>query len=122
MFLCRLFYDAGHPWDGETLALKMTLIEATKKWERLTGGDAPCPVVFDAEDVREMVKLYTVLRQADEIFEAYRAIVGFESDYWVSTTHYDDAMAHREQLEWDVTAEEWARWFLDDEMDETKYM
>ena len=31
MFICRLFYQAGAPWEGETHALKTTLIEATER-------------------------------------------------------------------------------------------
>lgn len=53
----RLFTYASDPWEGETLALKVALIEATGNWETLTGGGLPCPVVFDAEDVRETMKL-----------------------------------------------------------------
>ncbi|KAH9949736.1 protein kinase subdomain-containing protein PKL/CAK/Fmp29 [Amylocystis lapponica] len=49
----RLFNHASNPWEGETLELKIALIRATETWETLTGEDVPCPVVFDAEDVRE---------------------------------------------------------------------
>ena len=66
----RLFCHASDPWEGETLPLKVALIEATKNWETLTGGGAPCPVVFDAEDVRETMKLDEVQRGADETLEA----------------------------------------------------
>ena len=53
----RLFSYASDPWEGETLALKVALISATEKWEVLTEGGPPCPVVFDADDVRETKKL-----------------------------------------------------------------
>ena len=33
----RLFYHASDMWEGETLALKVALIEATENWETLTG-------------------------------------------------------------------------------------
>ena len=130
MFLRHLFYHAGNPWEGETLALKVALIEATEKWGRLTGGGAPCPVMFDAEDVRETMKLDAVQREADETFEACRAMIGFESEGWVSTAHYEEAMAHGKQLKEDALAaatsaeeraEIVAHWFLDD-MDEKIYM
>jgi serine/threonine protein kinase len=35
MFICRLFDQAAAPWEGETHALKTTLIEATEIWGRL---------------------------------------------------------------------------------------
>jgi hypothetical protein len=79
----RLFYRASDMWEGETLALK-ALIEAAENWETLTGGGAPCPVVFDAEDVRETINLNEVQSGADKTLEACRTIVGFGPEGWVS--------------------------------------
>ena len=53
----RLFCHASAPWEGDTLELKVALIQATKKWKALTREDAPCPIVFDDDDVRETMKL-----------------------------------------------------------------
>jgi hypothetical protein len=63
----RLFHYVGDPWEGETLALKVALIEATKNWETLTGGGRPCPVVFDAEDTRETMRLDAVQRERTRV-------------------------------------------------------
>ncbi|KAJ7485197.1 protein kinase subdomain-containing protein PKL/CAK/Fmp29 [Mycena galericulata] len=126
----RLFHHASDPWEGETLALKVALIEATENWETLTGGGAPCPVVFDAEDVRETMKLDEVQREADETLEACRNIIGFGPEGWVPTKHYEEAMIRSKQLKADtlaaaMSAEERAEiaahWPLDD-TDEEKYM
>ena len=38
----RLFEHAGDPWEGETIALKVDLIEAMQSWEALTGGGGSC--------------------------------------------------------------------------------
>ncbi len=62
----RLFCYASSPWEGETLELKAALIEAAEKWDILTGGGAPCPVVLDAEDVRETKELDKVQTEALE--------------------------------------------------------
>ena len=53
----RLFHHASNPWEGETLELKDAIIRATERRETLPGKDTPCPIVFDAEDVRETKKL-----------------------------------------------------------------
>jgi len=53
----RLFCHASDPWEGETLALKVALIQATENWKTLTGGGPPCPVVSDPDDVCETMKL-----------------------------------------------------------------
>jgi hypothetical protein len=125
----RLFYHASDPWEGETLALKVALIEATENWETLTGGGAPSPVVFEAEDVRETVKLDEVQRGADETLEACRNIIGFGPEGWVPAEHYEEAMTRSKQMKGDtlaaaMSAEERAEieehWPLDD-MDEEKY-
>jgi len=100
----RLFYYAGDPWEGETLALKVALIEATENWDTLTGGGAPCPVVFDAEDVRETMKLDEVQREADETLEACRNMIGLGPEGWVPTEHYEEAMTRSKQLKEDAWA------------------
>jgi hypothetical protein len=126
----RLFCHASDPWEGETLALKVALIEATENWETLTGGGAPCPVVFDAEDVREMRELDEVQRGVDETLEACRNMIGFGPEGWVPTEYYEEAMARSKHLKEDVLAEARsdeeraeiaAHWLMDD-MDEEKYM
>jgi hypothetical protein len=100
----RLFYHASDPWEGETLALKVALIQATENWETLTGGGAPCPVVFDAEDVRETMKLDEEQRGADETLEACQNMIGFGPEGWVPTEHYEEAMTRSKQLKEDALA------------------
>ncbi|EJF63622.1 protein kinase subdomain-containing protein PKL/CAK/Fmp29 [Dichomitus squalens LYAD-421 SS1] len=125
----RLFCHASDPWEGETLALKVDLIEATETWETLTGGGAPCPVVFDADDVRKTMQLDEAQRGADETLEACRNIIRFGTEGWVSTERYEEAMARSKQLKEAVLAvarsveertEMAAHWPLDD-MDEEIY-
>ncbi|THH30077.1 hypothetical protein EUX98_g4128 [Antrodiella citrinella] len=130
MFVRRLFDQAGAPWEGETHALKASLIEATEIWGRLTGEGVPCPVVFEPEDLHKTKELSARLQIADEIFEGCRGIVGFETETWVSNEHYEMAMALAELLklrvlthipEEEVRAKTEANWFLND-MDEKDYM
>ncbi|KAM5540228.1 hypothetical protein V8D89_006047 [Ganoderma adspersum] len=126
----RLFCHAGDPWEGETLALKAALIQATENWETLSGGGAPaCPVVFDPEDVRATEALEEVQRGADESMEACQNMVGFGPEGWVPAEHYEEAMRICKQVKEDTLArarseeeraEIVAHWPLDD-MDEEKY-
>ncbi|KAL5499239.1 hypothetical protein ACEPAH_1757 [Sanghuangporus vaninii] len=126
----RLFYHASDPWEGETLTLKVALIQATENWKALTGGDVPCPVVFDAEDVRRTMELDKVLRGADETLEACQKIIGFGPEGWVPTEHYEEAVAFSKRLKESALAaaesdkeraEIAAHWPWDD-MDESDYM
>jgi hypothetical protein len=131
----RLFCHASDPWwEGEPLALKVALIQATKNWEALTGGGPPCPIVFDPDGVRETMKLDAEQREADESLEACRDVIGFGPESWVSAVHYEEAMARSEKLKEDglavadseeeeeeERAQVAAHWPLDD-MDEEKYM
>jgi hypothetical protein len=125
----RLFCYASDPWEGETLALKVALIDATGDWETLTGGGPPCPVVFDAEDVRETRKLDEEQRRAEETLQACRMIIGFGSEGWVPTEHYEEAMTRSKWLKEAALAKagpekEWAEiaahWPFDD-MNEEEY-
>ena len=130
MFIYRLFDQAGAPWEGETHALKTTLIEATETWGRLMGEGVPCPVAFEPEDIRKTKELSAKLQVADENFEGCRGMVGFETETWVSNEHYERAMVLAELLrltvltaipEEEVRAKTEANWFLND-MDEKDYM
>lgn len=130
MFICRLFEQASAPWEGETYALKTTLIEATETWGRLAVEGTPCPVAFEPEDLRKTQELGVRLQLADENFEGCRGIIGFETETWVSNEHYKMAMALAELLklrllteisEEGVRAKTEANWFLND-VDEEDYM
>ncbi|KAG6327373.1 hypothetical protein ID866_11716 [Astraeus odoratus] len=125
----RLFQYAGDPWEGETLPLKVALIEATESWETLTGGGTPCPVVFDAEDVRETMKLDAFQKRSDRNLEMCRNIIGFGPEGWVPTEYYEEAMTRSKWVKEkalaaaksaEERAEIAAHWPFDD-MDEEKY-
>jgi hypothetical protein len=85
--------------------------------------------VFDAEDVRETMKLDEVPRGADETLEACQNMISFGPEGWVPTEYYEESMTHSKQLKEDalavdMSAEKWAEiiahWPLDD-MDEENY-
>ncbi|PIL22751.1 hypothetical protein GSI_15444 [Ganoderma sinense ZZ0214-1] len=133
----RLFTHASDPWGGETLALKVDLIQATEDWEALTGagagpGDPPCPIAFDAEDVRATMKLDAEQRGTDETFEACQNVIGCAEDGWVPAAHYEAAMQRGREFKKsvlmvaaeeseEVCARAAAHWPFDD-MDEEEYM
>jgi hypothetical protein len=127
----RLFYHASDPWEGETLALKVALIEATEKWKTLTEGkDTLCPVAFDPEDVRKTMELDEEQREADNLLELFRNMIGFGPEGWVPTERYEAAMASGEKAKENALAlaeseedrkEIIEHWLLND-IDEEKYM
>ncbi|KAG6830603.1 hypothetical protein H0H92_015884 [Tricholoma furcatifolium] len=130
MFLCRLFYQAGSPWEGETQALKLSLIEATEMWGRIAGEGEPCPVVFDPEDLCKTKELGAKLQVSEENLEGCQGMIGFGTGTRVSNEHYETAVALSKQLkeqvlamipEEEVRADVVANWFLDD-MDESDYI
>ena len=126
----RLFRHASDPWEGETLALKMALIQAIKNWKALIDGDSPCPITFDPEDVRETMELNAEQIKADECLEACREVIQFGPEGWVPAERYEEALACIKKLKEDglasVESEEeraqvLAHWPFDD-MDEEDYM
>ena len=130
MFRRRIFHHASDRWEGETLELKVALIDATQNWEEVTGGCAPCPVVFDPDDVHETRELDKELREMDECLEVCQAVIGHGTDGWVPVEYYEEAMAHSKKLKEDGLAaaeseadraEIEAHWPFDD-IDEEEYM
>lgn len=127
----RLCLHASKPWEGETLELKMALIEAAEMWMALTGGGVPCPIEFDSEDVCETRKLNEVQAEADKNFEMFQNMVGVGEEGWVSIESYEDIVASLQRskeaglVNADLSAEERGgimdHWFWDD-MDEEMYM
>ena len=128
----RFFCHASDLWEGETLALKVALIEVTENWETLTGEGPPCSFVFDAEDVRKTMNLDAEQGEADESREAYQNMIGFEPEGWVPSEHYGEAMTRSKWLKecalalaeaksGEERAQIAAHWPLDD-MDEKEYM
>ncbi|KAG9019040.1 hypothetical protein FRB90_006996 [Tulasnella sp. 427] len=126
----RLFQYSGDPWEGETISLKVALVEATKSWEKFTGDGASCPVVFDTEDVRATMELNAALEKADALMEVCSNMVGFGPEGWVPIEHYEEAMARSKNMKQDVIAQALsdeeraeieAHWVLDN-MDGGKYM
>jgi hypothetical protein len=130
LFRRRLFHHASDPWEGETLALKVALIDATQNWETLAGGGAPCPVVFDPDDVHQTRELDKEQREVDEALEECRAVIGHGPEGWVPVEYYEEAMARSKQLKEDGLAaaeseadraQVEAHWPFDD-MDELDYV
>ncbi|KAF2459141.1 kinase-like domain-containing protein [Lineolata rhizophorae] len=126
----RLFLHAGAPWEGESSELRAALIQATERWDELTGGGVPCPFGFDAKDLREMAELNKELSQASRGFEFIQSVCGVGEDGWVPTEDYEFAVAslkeRKEQaLGWAESAKEreevMAHWPWDD-MNEEMYM
>lgn len=126
----RLFQQAGGPWEGETVELKTALIQATEEWEELTGGGVPCPIEFDAQDLRETTALNEELSPADRGFEILQSMCGVGEEGWVLAEDYENAVEFLKERKEEALAgaeseeergEIMAHWPWDD-MDEMKYM
>ncbi|KAH6888870.1 kinase-like domain-containing protein [Coprinopsis sp. MPI-PUGE-AT-0042] len=98
----RLFEQAGAPWEGETLELKIALIEAWKRWDELVaarGGTSAtasrrCPIEFDDEELRETKILREEIDKAALGFEWFQNMVGVVGESgWVQSEDYDLAKA-----------------------------
>ena len=125
----RLFDCARNPWEGETLELQVALIRATEAWATFARSGAPCPVVFDAEEVRATMELDEVQRKADEVFEIWQGMLGLGPEGWVPAQDCGRAVAFCRQAKEQALveaespedrAEIMGHWPWDD-MDEGKY-
>lgn len=123
----RLFHNARAPWEGETIELKVALIEATRNWEELTGGGGLCPIEFDADEVHEAMALNKELRETEGLMEKFIELIGVRHGL-VSDDRYKEVMGHvqelKEMLRSALDEEEWKKaemhWYFDD-FDEEEY-
>jgi len=88
----RLFQNARASWEGETVELKVALIEATRNWEELTGGGGLCPIEFGADEIREAMELDKELREVDGFMEKIRNVLGVGPEGWVPKDRYEEVM------------------------------
>ncbi|KAF9030001.1 protein kinase subdomain-containing protein PKL CAK Fmp29 [Hymenopellis radicata] len=100
----RLCHHARSPWQGESLDLKLALIQAMETWKTLTGGGSPCPIVFDSDEVCHTRELETAQKKSDELVVKCRAVIGVGPADWVPTEHYKAALAVSQQLRADALA------------------
>jgi hypothetical protein len=130
MAILRLFNSAAAPWEAETHALQTALIEATEMWDWLAGDEVPCPIAFDPEERRAAAALGEKLEGADEILDMCQKIIGFGTEMWVPTDHYEVAVAKaawfkQETLtrieDPEMRAKFDEHWLLNDPRDETDY-
>ncbi|KAH8916403.1 hypothetical protein BT69DRAFT_1228530 [Atractiella rhizophila] len=129
MFIRRLFYQAGTPWEAETHDLKALLVEATEEWGKLAGAGVPCPIEFEPDDVSKTKAFSKRLQLADENVQSIRGMIGFETETWVPSDDYRKAKSLAELVKLEVLMripkgelrdKTQANWFLDD-MDEEDY-
>ncbi|KAF7370219.1 Protein kinase subdomain-containing protein PKL CAK Fmp29 [Mycena sanguinolenta] len=129
-FRRRIFRHASNQWRGESLSLKINLIDAMENWGELGGEGTPCPVVFDPADVRETRELDKEQRRLDETLVAIQRMLGYGLDGWVPVENYEEVMAQIKNMKEtalveteseEVRAEIEAHWPFDD-IDEEEYM
>ncbi|RPD54300.1 protein kinase subdomain-containing protein PKL/CAK/Fmp29 [Lentinus tigrinus ALCF2SS1-7] len=127
----RLFRHSRDPWEGETIQLKLALVQAIEHWEALAGEGVPCPIAFDPDDARETIKLAALQREADDLLEVARDKIGtVGSEDWVPAEHYEEVVARSKKLKEhtlseleddEERAQVAANWPFDDK-DEEDYM
>lgn len=124
-----LFIHASNAWDGETLPLKIALIETTERWMSLAGGGVPCPLVFDANDVRTTKELDESQKEADANLIACRNLMCIAEDGRIPSENYGEALSQSKHIKGaamaTVTSEEERAEILEhwpfDDMDEEPY-
>lgn len=104
MFLSHLFFLARCPWLGESLELKLALIQAKEEWECPMGEGSTCPIVFDSDDIRKTKELGVELKQADKLRDEMRDAIGVGPADWVPTALYESAVTINQTFREEVLA------------------
>ncbi|KAI1937162.1 hypothetical protein LOZ66_004079 [Ophidiomyces ophidiicola] len=87
MLRAKLFNRAGAPWEGDSLSLRLTIIQVCTCWP-LPYDDAlrelgPCPVQHSEEQRNDFISQYNQEQEKLEELSDIRAHIGIDSQGWV---------------------------------------
>ncbi|KAK2813972.1 hypothetical protein FQN50_000376 [Emmonsiellopsis sp. PD_5] len=112
MLIQHLVDRAGRPWTGNTVTLKGALLRVVNSWDALmsTRSDekVPCPVHFQADDVREFYELEDEWFKCNVLVEHWRSLLDdLGQDGWVRNESFERVVEGNRQLkkEWIDQAE-----------------
>ncbi|WEW59279.1 hypothetical protein PRK78_004748 [Emydomyces testavorans] len=88
MLRAKLFDRAGAPWEGESLSLKHTMLQAYQNWPMDLENVAPthtidCPVTFSEEEIRQCIGEHIEEQEKLQELKEMRSCVGVDSLGWV---------------------------------------
>lgn len=98
----RLCFNASSPWQGNTIPLKVALIELIQNWDTLTAElteqGLHCPISFTKDEVAECLRINAAQDSIDEKIGLLREFLGIGEDGWVSLEDYDRAVVENQKL------------------------
>ncbi|KAF1918728.1 hypothetical protein BDU57DRAFT_511458 [Ampelomyces quisqualis] len=104
----KLFDHASCPWEGDSVTLKVDLINLTRSWNEFTtstSNDArppSCPIAFSEAEVSKCLRLHAAQVEADEQLQACRNVVGIGPEGWVPLEQYDEIKRQEMKLKADA--------------------
>ena len=93
------------------MTLKAALIELAQNWSDVINSHSDisndvkpllCPVSFSEGDVKQTLHLHVAQREADQLLQASRDVIGIGSEGWVSLQHYDEVKQRGRRLKADT--------------------
>ncbi|KAF7289310.1 Altered inheritance of mitochondria protein 9, mitochondrial [Mycena indigotica] len=94
--LCRsLFVHSSRNWEGDTNEFKTALMQVVEDWDVLTGNTSPCPISFEADDVRATMEVAEYLKVAELAQKQLEQVLG---DGWVPANRYEELVAHAKKV------------------------
>ncbi|KLO16689.1 protein kinase subdomain-containing protein PKL/CAK/Fmp29 [Schizopora paradoxa] len=95
----RLFRHSRALWKGETLELQAAVMQAWQHWNALTETEGePCPLAFDAEDIRQTMKLEEEVEKLDDEFDKTEGVFGIGMEGWVPNERYEETVVNCRKL------------------------
>lgn len=67
-------------------------MSAVLRWDEIFQGRGPCPLTFTEEELSKTLEMGEVLDKTDARLARLYAVLGFESDRWVSVDRYDSCV------------------------------
>ncbi|KAJ5087374.1 hypothetical protein N7456_010990 [Penicillium angulare] len=89
MLRAKLFQRAGAPWEGDSVSLKHTLIQACQNWPMQLDGEAThkecanSPIGYSEEEIQQCLNDYAQEQERMQELEEMREMIGTDALGWV---------------------------------------
>lgn len=96
IFRSRIFQHAGKPWEGDSMTLKVDLIQVMQDWKKLVEPVReellPYPISYTEKAVEDCLRISARQRDADVWLRSIRDSLGITADGLTLTNNYDDTI------------------------------
>ncbi|OJD12298.1 hypothetical protein ACJ73_09379 [Blastomyces percursus] len=100
---CRIFDNAGSPWEGLNTPLQVDIAQVSQNWSKIAavhsdGSLSACPVVISEQDAQKRAAQDDSLRDVDTELEQINGFLGVGPDGWISNELFEQAKERAQSI------------------------